>query len=162
MDIEIARSYLRLSQDEDSWDVDDWAWIRREFLSVDWGENAKGIVAAWNKLVPPELAATVCRELTEREPGFTDRLACGDASVTVPYTRSPEDCMRVVIALNTLMGDRAQLRLSHRSTGNSDWCYLPQNPADWAALEDEFGRDHVEARFQTLPSSWEALDAALG
>jgi hypothetical protein len=161
MDIDVARGYLRLADDVDAWDPEDWSWIRRTSMSVDWGLGAASIVAEWNRLVPSELAVTARRESTEDAPGFTDRLASGNSSVTVPYVRSPDYCMRVTLALNGLVGDRAELRLVRASTGNSDWCYLPLRPADWDMLEAEGGRDLVEARFQRLPDTWEALEAAL-
>ena len=164
MNIEKARQFLSLPEDLSKWDSDAWRMLRdpTTFLSVPWGEETDEIVALWNKNSPKELTIVAVADSAQTPVGFTHHLSCSGRTVDVPYRASREDCFVVVLSINNLVKESIGLRLSRASTGNSDWCFMPQRHEDWASLEAQYGADFVNARFVRLPDGWEELESALG
>jgi hypothetical protein len=144
-----ARAMLALSRQTDSWDD----YMQKdahegEFLWTGDGEA----VERWNDLFAGRQDVDAVRATVEgkKEHFF---LAYGASKLQAPVKHDRDDEIVVVLTLNRLVKNVTEVRFCVDSCRCSDLAFLALPPAEWAALEAEFGAPAVGYRFLPLPDT---------
>ena len=74
---------------------------------------------------------------------------------SVPYECDREDNMRSVHCIAAMVADDAVLYACNDVSGNSEWSFLALPPAQWRALEAEFGADAMAMRFTRVCGTYD-------
>ena len=127
-----ARRLMRLSGPEAN------AWLARddELLAVHLGDTAEDIVASWNRTV-----------------GRHAPIGHGFAP------ERPAEALPVVHALARAVARELPLRFCRDSWGGSTLSFIALTPAQWQALDREFGSGAVAQRFAPVPEDLETFQA---
>jgi hypothetical protein len=144
-----ARAMLSLSRQQDSWAhyMQDDAH-EGEFLWTGDGEA----VERWNELYAGKQdIGTVTATVEGKKEHFF--LAYGASKLQAPVQHDRDDEMVVVLTLNRLVKNVTEVRFCVDSFHSSDFACLALPPAEWAALEAEFGGPAVGYRFMPLPDT---------
>jgi hypothetical protein len=152
MDLALVKRFIALPADSETWSVEQYHSMRTPgtFMSVE-RVGIDEIVRLLNAAIRAHGQVT-CSRISRGVGGdFVDRIEWKDRTEEIESERDPDDSIRAVIALSTLLAGEIELRFCRDSLGNSDLCYLPLTPATWAELAAEFGDAAVDRRFRKLP-----------
>jgi hypothetical protein len=144
-----ARAMLALARQKDSWEH----YMLKpehedEFLWTGDGEA----VERWNELYAGKRdIGTVTATVEGRKEHFF--LAYGASKLQAPVKHDRDDEMVVVLTLNRLVKNVTEVRFCVDSHHSSDLAFLALPPAEWAALEAEFGAPALAYRFLPLPDT---------
>jgi hypothetical protein len=143
MQLRAARAMLAIGQDQDSWDV-----ILDDMDSFIWDENGDE-VDTWNAMVGKRAGH---EDVAVRQDDGIEAVSFSymGKTVQVPYIGDREDGQIAIHTLAQLVRSDSEIRYCIESTHSSDKAFLALPPAQWKALEDEFGRDAVAYRFLTI------------
>jgi hypothetical protein len=144
-----ARAVLAIPRDKSSWT----RYIQRdehadEFL---WTGNGEA-VDRWNAQFAGKHGVQPVNFTVEgkKEDFF---LAHRGRKLQAPVKHDRDDDMVVLLTLNRLVKGIAEIRFCVDSYHASDLAFLAMPPAEWAALEAEFGVQAVAYRFMPLPDT---------
>lgn len=142
MTIQIANSMLRLSKDEDSWNI-----IAKNPEPFIWDDNGFHI-EKWNQLAGDEPGIEhVTVQFVEGEGEFQTYKG---QTIQARLVYDRVDGLISIHALNKLVRSDSELRYCVDSYHSSDKAFLALSPAQWQKLEEEFGLDGVGYRFLKL------------
>jgi hypothetical protein len=156
MTIAIARQMLAYPLDENCCTCifdhhDDFVWD-------DYGDE----VDVWNRI-----AAARGFQAVDVEQGDDDDtyLIQGERRLKVPLRFERGDNAISVHTLGQLLLPAVEFRLCIDTCGNSENAFIALTPAEWQALESEFGTEGVDYRFlhmgKTVDDMWTASTAAM-
>ncbi len=152
-----ARAVLAIPKEKSSWT----RYIQRdehenEFL---WTGNGDA-VDRWNALFAGKQGVQAVNFTVEgRKEDFF--LAHHGRRLKAPVKHDRDDDMVVVLTLNRLVKGIAEIRFCVDSYHASDFAFLALPPAEWAALEAEFGAAAVGYRFMPLPDTMGGFEPRL-
>lgn len=144
-----ARAILAIPKDKSSWT----RYIQRdehadEFL---WTGNGEA-VDRWNALFAGKQGMQpVSFSVEGKNKDFF--LAYRGRRLQAPVKHDRDDDTVVMLTLNRLVKGIAEIRFCVDSYHASDLAFLAMPPAEWAALEAEFGAPAVGYRFMALPDT---------
>lgn len=116
---------------------------------VDWREEDEYIVAhAENILQTGSLGA----ELNETDDaiGFEIIISYKGEKHKVPYRGDGADRDTTIITLNEILAPDHEIRFCKHSDGSDTLAFLPLDAEQWRELENEFGRERIDACFAKI------------
>jgi hypothetical protein len=143
-----ARSILAISKDESSWD-----FIKEGHDSFIWTDD--DTVEQWNRIAAKLKLLKVKQRIDTSAKEEREFLTYKDKTVEVPLIPSRDDREIVIHTLGRLVRADSDIRFCLDSFHSSDLAFLALLPADWKALEKEFGRKAVAYRFLAFPEKLE-------
>jgi hypothetical protein len=140
-----VRAVLALSDNEDGWE----ALSADEELLI-WDEHGEQ-VETWNTMFGEEAGLDeLLDEWRDTESGQEQSLRYRGRKRIVPCKFSREDDAILIHTIDQLVGEDTPLRFCTDTSGSSTVAFLALRAEDWAALENEFGKERVAYRFLPL------------
>jgi hypothetical protein len=143
-----ARSILAIPKDDSSWD-----FIRDKHDIFIWTDD--DTVQQWNEIARKNKAPQVDQRIDSSAKEEREFLTYKGRTVDVALTHSRDDREIIIHTLGRLVMADSDIRFCLDSHHSSDLAFLALPPADWKALEKEFGRKAVAYRFLAFPESLE-------
>ena len=143
-----ARSILAIPRDESSWD-----FIKEEHDSFIWTDD--DTVEQWNKIAKKMKLPRVEDRVETSGKDERELLTYKGETVEVPLTHSRDDRLVIIHTLGRRVTADSDIRFCLDSFHSSNLAFLALPPADWKALEKQFGRKAVAYRFLAFPKDLE-------
>jgi len=140
-----ARSILALSEEEDSWD-----FIKEEHDPFIWTDD-DDTPERWNEITAKSKLPRVGHRIDSSDKDEREFLTYKGKTVEVPLTHSRDDRLIILHTLARLVREDSDIRFCMDSYHSSNLAFLALPPADWKALEKEFGAKAVAFRFLAFP-----------
>ncbi|MES3023221.1 MAG: hypothetical protein V4857_16775 [Pseudomonadota bacterium] len=154
MQLAAARTILALPRDQDS-----WPYINANVETFIWDEHGLE-VDEWNAMVGKNAGfEDVTASYSNPDEEHATFFSYKGKSVRVPLVFGREDNFISIHTLSQLVRKDSELRYCIDSTHSSDVAFLPLTPAQWRALEAEFGREAVAFRFLAIGPDLEAFSS---
>ncbi|PWF46736.1 hypothetical protein C7C56_015595 [Massilia glaciei] len=136
---------------------DSWTYIMEHAETFIWDEHGLE-VEEWNAMAGKgagfEDVTATFNNPDEEDATF---LTYKGKTVRVPLVHDREDNFISIHTLSQLVREDSELRYCIDSTHSSDVAFLALSPAQWRALESEFGREAVDFRFLAIGPDLEAF-----
>lgn len=137
----IAQEILAVPRTESSWEC----VLDNEDLFI-WDENGDQ-VHFWNLMYGPEAGLAAVDEESAHEGLF---YSYQGNRIHVPIRDKREDDLIMLHVLNRLVRNDTELRFLIDSHGSSTHAFSALRPAEWQALEAQFGKVAVDFRYQVI------------